>query len=96
MNVKEIFLQAVEIKDRQAKLDFVEDQCAGDERLKTRIYGLLAADEQPWELLDKPLVSYRGTQSLFAIIEKAMRYRPACNQPAEMCAKDSSGRFGEV
>ena len=86
MNEIKLFLQAIEIEDRQAKLDFVERQCAGDERLKTRIHDLLAADEQPWELLDKPVVSFAGGQSLFAVIEKAMRFDPASKQPAELCA----------
>jgi len=49
---KEIFLNALDVDDTSARLDFVREQCGDDEGLRAMVDRLLQADEQDNSLLD--------------------------------------------
>ncbi len=54
MNVKDIFLQAIEISDTARRREFVLENCQGDRALGRRVQALLAAHDDPESFLEQP------------------------------------------
>ncbi len=54
---EELFLNALEITDRQAQQNFLDQACSADPRLRQQVAALLQAHERADSFLDEPLVS---------------------------------------
>jgi serine/threonine protein kinase len=65
MQAKEVFLQAIDIKDHAEREAFVNDMCGEDSGLRRKIQALLAANEDPESFLDQPAARFDVTATAF-------------------------------
>ena len=55
-NLEDIFHQASEISDAAERIDFLEEACAGDHKLKTEVEFLLTSDGEAGDFMEVPAV----------------------------------------
>jgi WD40 repeat protein len=60
-DLRAIFLNALEIEDREQRKAYLDDACQGDEKLRADVEGLLKAHERAGDFLEAPLVASNAT-----------------------------------